>query len=83
MTDIMASVFVDVQQSNAKETTLRDGNCIVNASTVSWYSLQRMMLRVVADGSKEQLWNALYDRRIARFDIAFPGSLGETNPNMT
>jgi hypothetical protein len=73
MTDVMANLFVDVHPSKAKLTLFHDGNCFLNASTVSAYSLRQMMLRVVADGSTRSSHNALYDRRSWRFDIAFHG----------
>jgi len=82
MTDVMANLFVDAHPSKAKLTLFRDGNCFLIASTVSAYSLQQMLLRVVADGSTRSSRNALYDRRSSRFDIAFYGIWAETNPNM-
>jgi hypothetical protein len=82
MTDGMASLFVDVQQSKAKLTLFRIGNWFLIASTVSAYSLRQMLLRVVVDGRTRSLRNALYDRRSSRFDIAFYGLCAETNPNM-
>ena len=51
MTDVMASLFIDVHLSKAKLTLFREGNCFLIASTVSTYSLRQMLLRVVADGS--------------------------------
>jgi len=82
MTDVMASLFVDVHLSKAKLTLFRIGNCFVITSTVSAYCLQQMLLRVVVDGRTRTLRNDLYDCRSSRFDIAFHGICAETNPNM-
>jgi len=82
MTDIMASLFVDVHASEAKLTLFRDGNCYLIASTVSAYFLRQMLLNVVADGSTRSLCNALYNRPSSRLDIAFHGIWAETNPHM-
>jgi len=82
MTDIIASVYVDVHPSIDKQTSLRDGNCFLIATTVSAYSLRQMLLRVIADGTTSSSRDALYDRRSSRFDIAFHGIWAETNPNM-
>jgi hypothetical protein len=82
MTDVIASLFVDVHPSKAKLTLFRSGNCFLIVSTVSAYSLRKMLLRVVADGGTRSSRNALYDRRSSRFDIAFHGLCAETNPNM-
>jgi len=73
MTDVMANLFVDVHPSKAKFTLFLDGNCFLIASTVSEYSLQQMLLWVLADGSTSLLHNTLYDRRSSRFDIALHG----------
>jgi len=73
MTDVMASLLVDVHPSKAKLRLLSDGNCFLIASTVSAYSLQQMLLRVEADGSTKSSRNALYDRCSSGFDIAFHG----------
>jgi len=73
MTDVMARLFVDVHPSKAKLTLCRDGNCFLIASTVSGYSLQQILLRVVADGSTRSLRIASYDGRSSRFGIAFRG----------
>jgi len=80
MTDVMASLFVDVHPSRAKLTLFRDGNCFLMAYTVSAYSLQQMVLRDVVDGSTRSSRNAIYDRRSSRFDIAFHAMWAETNP---
>ena len=77
----MASLFSDVHLSKAKLTGFRDGNFFLIASMVSAYSLRQMLLRVVADSSTRSLYNALYDRRSSRLDIAFHGIWAETNPN--
>jgi len=82
MTDVMANLFVDVHRSKAKQTSFRNGNCFLIASTVSAYSLWQMLLRVVADGSTRSSRDALYDHCTSRFDIAFQGICAETNPNM-
>jgi len=82
MTDVMASLFVDVHPSKAKLTLFRSGNCFLIGSTVSACSLQQMLLRVEADGRTGSPHNALYDRCSSRFDIAFHEMCAETNPNM-
>ena len=69
----MASVFIDVYPFKAKLTIFRDGNYFLIASTVCAYSLQQMLLRVVANGSNRSLCNDLYDCRSLRFEIVFPG----------
>jgi len=82
MTDVMASLSVDVHPSKVKLTIFRNGNCFLIASTVSAYSLRQMILRVVADGRTASLRNVLYDRRSWRFDIAFQRIWAETYPNI-
>jgi len=82
MTDVMASLLVDVHPFKAKLTLFCDGNRFLIASTVSAYSLRQMLLRVVADRSTSSLRNALYDGRSSRFDIALQGIWAETNPNI-
>jgi hypothetical protein len=82
MTDVMASLFVDVCPSKAKLILFRIGNCFFIASTVSAYPLWQMLLRVVADGRTRSSRNVLYDRCSSRFDITFHGIWAETNPNM-
>ena len=82
MTDVVASLFIDVHPSKAKLTLFRGGNCFLIASTVSGYSLWQMLLSVVAEGRTRSSRNALYDRRSSRFDMAFHGICAETNPNM-
>jgi len=82
MTDVMASLFVDVHPSKAKLTLFHIGNCFLIASTVSAYSLRQMLLRVVVDGRTRSSCNDLYDCRSSRFDIAFHGICGEKNTNM-
>jgi len=77
MTDIIANLFVDVHPSKAKQTLFLVGNCFLIASTVSEYSLRKMLLRVLDDGSTSSLRNALYNRRSSRFDIAFHGISAE------
>jgi len=82
MTDVMASLLVDVHLSKAKLTLFREGNCFLIAFKVSVCSLWQMLLRIVADGSTSSLRNALYDRRSSRFDKAFQGIWADTNPNI-
>jgi hypothetical protein len=82
MTDVMASMFVDIHPFIAKLTLFCNANCVIIASTVSAYSFQQMLLRVVADGRTWSSRNALYDHRSGRLDIAFHGICAETNPNM-
>jgi len=82
MTDVMASLFVDVHPSKAKLTLFRIGNYFLIASTVSAYALRQMLLRIVADSRTRSSRNDLYDRPSSRFDIAFHGICAETNPNM-
>jgi len=82
MTDVMASLFVDVYPSKGKLTLFHNGNCFLIASTVSAYSLWQMLLRVVADGRTRLSRNALHIRCSTRFDIVFHGICAETNPNM-
>jgi hypothetical protein len=78
----MASLFVDIHPSKAKLTLFLDGNCFLIASTVSVYSLQQILLRVLAHGNTNSLRNALYDRRCWRFDIEFHEIYAKTKPNM-
>jgi len=70
----MACLFVDVHPSKAKLTLFHDGNCFLIASIVNAYTLQQMLLKVVADGSTWSLHNASFDRGCARFNIAFHGT---------
>jgi len=51
MTDIMASLIVNVHAYKATQTSFRDGKWFLNASMVSAYPLRQMLLSVVADGS--------------------------------
>jgi len=74
MTDVIASLFVDVHWSDVKLTLFHDGTCIIIASTISEYSLWQMLLKVVADGSTRSLPEALYDHHSSRFDIVFHGT---------
>jgi hypothetical protein len=76
MTDIMANLFSDFQMSIAKLTVLLDGNCFINASTVSGYSLWQKMLMVVVvvvmmDGSTSSIHPGLYDNHGSLLDIEF------------
>jgi len=74
MTDVMASLFLDVHPSKAELTSFHDGNCFLIASMVSAYSLRQMLRRVIADGSTRSSRNALYDRGSFRFDLVFHGT---------
>jgi len=78
----MASLFIDVHLSNAKLTVFCDSNCFIIVSTVNEYSLQKMLLRVVAGGSTRSLRNFLSDPGHSRFDTVFHGLCAETNPKM-
>jgi len=60
MTVVIANLFLDVPLSKAKFTLFLDGNCFLIASTGSVYSLQQILLRVLADGDTNSLRNALY-----------------------
>jgi len=82
MTDVIASLFMVVHQSNAKLTWFRGRNYFLNASTLSAHSLRQMLLRVAAEASTSSLRNAVSDRQSFRYDLAFWGISGETNPNM-
>jgi len=82
MTDVMASLYVDVHPSTAKQNLFRDSNSFLIASTVSAYFLRQMLLCVLADSMTWLSRNDPYDRRSSRFDIAFHGISAETNPNM-
>jgi len=62
MTDVIATLFVDVHLSKANLTLFRSGNCSIIASTSGADSLRQMLLRVVADGRSRSSRNALYDR---------------------
>jgi hypothetical protein len=83
MTNVIATLFVDVHPSNAKLTLFVDGNCFSIASTVSVNSVQQILLRVLVDGNTNSLRNALYDHHCSRFDIAFLGIYAKTKPNMS
>jgi len=76
----MANLFIDVHPSKAKLTLFLDMNCFLIVSTVSENSLRQMLLSMLADGSTNTLHDELYDRCNSRFDIAFHGLWGETNP---
>ena len=82
MADVIGNLYIDVHPSQAKLTVFLDGNCCLSASTVNEYSHRQRLLRVLADGSTSSLRNALYHRRRSMFEIALPGMLAETNPNM-
>ena len=82
MADILASLFIDVHPSKAKLTLFCIGNRFLITSTVSAYTLQQMLLTIVADGRTRSSGNVLYHSRSSRFDIAFHGICAETNSNM-
>ena len=73
MTEVMACLFVDFDPSKGNVTLFGDGNCFLVASAVSAWSLQQMLLTVVADGSTRSLHTASYEHHCSRFDIAFHG----------
>jgi hypothetical protein len=73
MTVVMGSAFINVHPSKAKANLFHDGNCFVIASTVSAYSLQSVLVRVLVDGSTRSVDIALYDHCSSRFHIAFHG----------
>ena len=82
MTDVMASLLVDVHLSKAKLAVFCDGNCFLIASTVGAYSLRQMLLRAAAHSTTGSSHNALYDGCRSTFDITFHGIWAKTNPNM-
>jgi hypothetical protein len=82
MTDLIASLFVDVHPLKAKLTLFLDGKCFLIVSTVSVYSLRQILLRVLADGNTNSFRNVLYDCCSSRFDVGFHGICAETKPNM-
>jgi len=82
MTDIMASLFVDVHLSKAKQNWFRDGNCFLIAYTVSAYPFRQMFLGMVVEGSIRSVPKALYDCRSSWFDIVLNGIWAESHPNM-
>jgi len=82
MTNDLANVLVDVYLLQVNLTLFLNANCILIASTVSEYTLQLMLLRVLVKGSTSSLHNPLYVRCSSRFDIAFHGVKAEINPNM-
>jgi len=59
MTNVMTSLFIDIHASKGKQTLFRDDICFLIPSTVSAYSLQQMLLRVVVDGSTRSLCTAV------------------------
>jgi hypothetical protein len=73
MTNIMASLLVDLHPSKFKLTVYHDGNFVFIPSTVSGYCLLQMFLKIVVGGSTSLQRDAAYDRRISTFDIAFHG----------
>jgi len=83
MIDIIANLFVDVHPTKAPLTLFLDGTCFLIASTVSVYSLQQILPRVLADGDTSSRRNALYDRCSSRVDIAIHGIWADTKPNMS
>jgi hypothetical protein len=73
MTIVMVSLFVDVHPSKDKLTLFLDGIRILTASTLGVYSLQQMLLSMLADGRSSSLRNVLYDCHSCRFQIALNG----------
>jgi len=73
MTEVMASLFVEVRPCKATLRLIHDGNFLIIASTAGAYSLQLMLQRVVADGITRSSLEALYDSRSFKFDIALHG----------
>jgi len=73
MTDVIPNLFVDVHPSKGKLTLFLDGSCFLIASTGSGYSLQQVLLRVLADSNTRLLCNALYDHCNLRLDIVTGG----------
>jgi len=55
----MADLFIDVHLSKAQLTLFCDGNCSLNVATDNVYSLLRLSLMAVVDGSSSSLRNAL------------------------
>jgi len=55
----MANLFIEYHSSNPKHNSFRNGNCFIIASTLNEYSLQEMLLKVVAEVSTRLLLNAL------------------------
>jgi len=51
MTDIMASLFVDIHPSYANLTLFVDGNCFLIAFTICDYFLLQVLPRELADSS--------------------------------
>jgi len=82
MTEVMASLFVDIHLSKAKLTLSQDGNCFLIASMVSEDSLRQMLLMVMAGGSTRLLCNAIYDCHSSKFTIAFLKIWVKIFPNM-
>ena len=82
MTNLIPDMFLHVDSFKAKQTLFLDCNCFLIASTVSVYSLQEMMLLMLADGSTTLVRNASYDCCWSRFDNGFHGICAHTNPNM-
>jgi hypothetical protein len=83
MTDVIASLFVDVHPFKAKLPLFLDSKCLLIASTVSVYSLRQIVLRVLADGNTDSLHKVLYDCCSLGVDIVFHGICAETKPNMS
>ena len=71
MTNVMASLSVDVNSSKANETLFRDGNCFSISSNITAYSLRQMLRWVIADAHTGSTSYGLYDHRSSRFGIAF------------
>jgi hypothetical protein len=73
ITDVIASLLIDLHPSKAKLTLLHHGNCFLIASIVNEFSLWQMGLRVEADGTTRSLCDALYHHQNYRFDMLFDG----------
>jgi hypothetical protein len=71
MTDVIPNLFVDVHPSKAKLTLFLDSNWFLIVSTVSVYSLQQILLRVLPDSNTNSLLNALHEHLSSTFDVAF------------
>jgi hypothetical protein len=66
-------LFVDVHPSKAKPTFFPIGNCFLIGFTVSEYSLDQILLRVLADGNTNSVCNASYECRSSKVDIKYHG----------
>jgi len=78
----MAYLLFNIHPSKAKLTLFLDRNCLEIACTVSEYSLRQMLLRVLADGDRSLVCNALYNHRTSKFDKAFQAIWAKTHLNI-